>query len=190
MQEAKFLNDPEYAKMKKEVSQAATCCCATTKIDDKCKLGKFENEWLEREKERHFQTLFKELWPNIHAGRIDEPTEAQKIAAEIEKNRKLNEMLLEQEIVRIKAKKEEEKMKESPLPSIYSSIYTPRCHDALNISINGLPSTSGQFIALEYDQAVKQTESSKAIYLSKMNDYTSLRLLIEICFIYLFILEF
>lgn len=128
MKEASFLTDHDYLKTKNQVGGKCSCSMATTTLSKK------ELEMIEREKDRKFQILFHELWPHIHS-RVDEPTTAQKLAAEVEKNKKMQEMLIEQELKKFK---EEEKKKQPPLPSIYSSIYSPRCSDAMNISINGL----------------------------------------------------
>lgn len=134
MREATFLNDPEYNRLKTPQ--------LTPSIDERFKLTEAELKWIEHEKDRRFQLLFNELWPNLHS-KLDEQTNAQKLAAEIEKNKKLNELLLEQELAKLKAKKEEEMKTQPPLPSIYSSIYTPRCHDSVNITLQGLANTTG-----------------------------------------------
>lgn len=159
MKETTFFDDPDYLKIKTfgapSIHSTMPAIWPSTHAPapklPPTFLTKAEQEAIDREKDRQFQLLFNTLWPNIH-GKLEDKTTAQKLAAEQEKNKALSEILLKQELEKIeKLKKEEEAKKHaSCIMTCCSSsgVYKPAtttttCHDAFNISINGLTSVKG-----------------------------------------------
>lgn len=127
MKEANILNDTDYAKFKLMLN------------DYKITLDQKNYELLEREKDRNFQLMFKELWPSIYdriytpkPPPLAEQTTLEKLKADLEKDRLITALIKQQEEERKKAE-----LNKPPLPSMYSSIYSSRLNDSVNISIKG-----------------------------------------------------
>ena len=98
-------------------------------------------DWLEAEKNKRFNDLFKSLWPNLYQAAKIEPAKDESkaaLAAEYEKNRALYQLLAQQDLIRYKASLDAANAaaaaKQTPPPAPSSK------SDSVKISIDGFSS--------------------------------------------------
>lgn len=93
-------------------------------------------DWIEKEKDKHFQNLFRQLWPNTYnIINPPEPKSVTEIISELEKKRAISELIAKQDLERHKAS-----LAYNAFSSNYANVYTSKTNDSLNICINGLSS--------------------------------------------------
>ncbi|RNA23014.1 hypothetical protein BpHYR1_014664 [Brachionus plicatilis] len=95
-------------------------------------------DWIEKEKEKQFQNLFRQFWPNVYSTiNPPEPKSVPTLISELEKKRAICELIAKQDLERHKAS-----LAHNELLTNYSNVYTSKMNDTLNICINGLSSGS------------------------------------------------
>jgi hypothetical protein len=134
MKETLSINDADYERFKRAIIENY----ASVRPSD---------EWLEKEKEKKFQNLFKELWPNLYARLNEQNPTAAALLQELERSKMMYDSLIRNEIN--KSKQTLFSSASIPIntdPSIFTQ-YPPNTTnttnttssiDSLNISIQGL----------------------------------------------------
>ncbi|CAF1064732.1 unnamed protein product [Brachionus calyciflorus] len=117
-------------------------------LNDKNVIGP-SKEWIDQEKDKQFQNLFKTLWPNIYSSiNPPAPKPINELIAELEQKRVISELIAKQDLERHKAS-----LNHDSLSSNYSNVYASKYNDTLNICINGL-STSSPKIEIKTNQPI------------------------------------
>lgn len=104
MKEVLSLSDADFERLKNELIKQTTTTTTTT--GSSLISEEATKYFLEREKDRKFDALFKELWPNLHnrVGLFEQakPLSAAELLALLEKNRSVYNLMLQQDLLNCK----------------------------------------------------------------------------------------